>query len=99
MERQTNETAIVNAQDGFGNTFTVFKRQASPNIVKLAGMDINSNDNKFEYICISTEPESEHHTTICIYDNYKEFVESTTFHTWILQGIKDKELSIKLKLQ
>ena len=95
MKRQTNEEAIVDAQDGFGNTFTVFKRNIGSEVIEEDWLPVQVL--KYEYICIETEPESDHHTTICIYDNYKEFAEGTTWSTWIMQGIKDKELLTSIK--
>lgn len=43
------------------------------------------------YATVETNPFNSPHTTICLWEDFKELCEGVTWHDWIEEGIKDKE--------
>lgn len=86
-EQFTNNSkeCVIDAQNGFGDTFTCIKRQI--------GVE-NDNTTPIEgYLVIEHDADSEQHLNICIFKSAEEMIKNTTFHTWMMQGIKNKELA------
>ena len=87
MEQYNNQSkkVVIDAQNGFGDTFTCIERQIG--IEPDGVMPIN------EYITIEHDTDSEHHLHLCIFKSLEEMIQNVTWHTWIMQGIKNKELA------
>ena len=47
-------------------------------------------------VSIETDYDSDEHTTICSWSDENELMEGITWHSWILQGVKDKRFNQNL---
>ena len=91
MEQYNNQSkkVVIDAQNGLGDTFTCIEREI--------GIQPDGITPIVEYITIETEPDSEQHISVCIFSDQKELVENITWYTWIMSGIKNKQISELIK--